>query len=165
MKQPQIDLPRLHFNAARLRSFTWNKLKMEAIALDEGRGKSTIALEALNELLVIEPYWAFPGLERIHSLLELVDTKQWHTFHTAVAHIVRDLVSGSFRNDPLYSEDTQSGPEEHVHEHDRHKQNYFEVLFVDEIDTDEEHALKHKLRKCRDQSDRFTYDVIVVRTV
>ncbi|HQX31550.1 MAG TPA: beta-eliminating lyase-related protein [Flavobacteriales bacterium] len=165
MKQPQIDLPRLHFNAARLRSFTWNKLKMEAIALDEGRGKSSVALEALNELLTIEPYWAFPGLERIQFLLELVDTKQWHTFNSAVTHIVRDLVSGSFRNDPLYNTDTQSGPEEQIHEHDRHKQNYFEVLFVDEIDADEEHALKHKLRKCRDQSDQFTYDVIVVRTI
>ncbi|MFZ1332596.1 MAG: ornithine decarboxylase, partial [Flavobacteriales bacterium] len=165
MKKPQSIKTRQHFNAARLRSFTWNKLKMEAIALDEGRGKSSIVQEALNELLTIEPYWAFPGIERIHSLLELVDTKQWHTLQVAVAHIVRDLVSGSFRNDPLYNEDSLSGPEEQDKEHDRHKQNYFEVLFVDEIDEEEEHALKYKLRKCRDQSDQFTYDVIVVRTV
>ncbi len=44
-------------------------------------------------------------------------------------------------------------------------QNYFEVLFVDEIDQEEEHALKQKLRKCRDRSDPYTYDVVVVRTV
>ena len=39
------------------------------------------------------------------------------------------------------------------------------MLFVDELDDAEENALKNKLQKCRDRSDAFIYDTVVVRTV
>jgi len=164
MTKPSDAPERQHFNAARLRSYTWNQLKLQAIALDEGKADPGVAKELLSELLTIELYWAFPGMDRVRQLQELVHSKQWHTFLIAVEQVLRNLVSGSFRNDPVPTEGLLKGPEENE-DPERSKQNYFEVLFVDEIDEREEAALKHRLRNCRDKSDPVTYDVVVVRTV
>lgn len=164
MKTKPSAPSRQHFNAARLRSYTWNLLKLEAIALDEGGGKAKVADKILEDLETIEQYWAFPGIDRVKHLQELVHNKQWHSFRKAVENVVRNLVSGSFRSDPLHVEDPMNA-EEPIDDAERPRPNYFEVLFVDEIKRSEEDALKQKLRTCRDKNDPYTYDVIVVRTV
>jgi len=165
MIKPANAPERQHFNAARLRSYTWNELKLQAIALDEGKGDPELANGLLADLFTIERYWAFPGLDRMRQLQELVHTEQWHTHLLAVEQVLRNLVSGSFRNDPVQTDGILKGPEEPNEDPERSQQNYFEVLFVDEIDDQEEAALKQRLRKCRDNSDPVTYDVVVVRTV
>ncbi|MBL8998265.1 MAG: aminotransferase class I/II-fold pyridoxal phosphate-dependent enzyme [Gemmatimonadales bacterium] len=159
---------RQHFNAARLRAYTWNQLKLEVTSLDEGRGKAAAAgavTALLEELVVLEQYWAYPGIVRVRQLRALAAAGQWHALHVAVDQIVRALVSGAFRNDPLRTIADPVGPEEEEGDTtERHRQNYFEVLVVDEIDDAEEEALKGRVRKCRDAADPFTYDVIVART-
>jgi arginine decarboxylase len=155
---------RQHFNAARLRASTWNQLKLEVTALDEGRGKAATVEAALDDLLVIEQYWAYPGIDRVRQLQDLAGAEQWRTLHAAVDHVVRNLVSGAFRSDPMRTVEDPTGPEEPVDDTERHRRNYFEVLFVDEIDDEEEAALKRRLRQCRDAGDQFTYDVVVART-
>lgn len=155
---------RQHFNVARLRAYTWNQLKLEATALDEGRGSASAAQSHLDDLLTIEQYWAYPGVDRVSHLRELAQAKQWHSLHQAVDLVVRNLVSGSFRSDPMRSEDDAFGPEEDVDEREHQGKNYFEILFVDEISDDEAHGLRERMRKCRDSSDQFHYDVVVVRT-
>ena len=112
MTKPSDAPERQHFNAARLRSYTWNQLKLQAIALDEGKADPGVAKELLSELLTIELYWAFPGMDRVRQLQELVHSKQWHTFLIAVEQVLRNLVSGSFRNDPVSTEGLLKGPEE-----------------------------------------------------
>lgn len=155
---------RQHFNAARLRSYTWNQLKLESIALDEGRGQAGVVAGLLADLGVIEQYWAFPGIARIRHLRDLARAKQWHALHQAVSHVVRNLVSGSFRNDPVRADEAPGAPEEPVDDRTDSAQHYFEVLFVGEMDDAEEEALRQKLRTCRDQTDPYTYEVVVVRT-
>ncbi|MCB0769997.1 MAG: aminotransferase class I/II-fold pyridoxal phosphate-dependent enzyme [Flavobacteriales bacterium] len=156
---------RQYFNAARLRSYSWNQLRMEASALDEGKGTEGAAKALLHDLLTIEQYWAFPGRDRVNRLGQLLEDKEYRTLYHAVDHIVRNLVSGAFRSDPMAKDGILGGPEEELQEQEQERQNYFEVLFVDEIDHEEEAALKHSLRKSRDRSDPYTYDVVVVRTV
>ncbi len=165
MSEPTIIPHRQHFNAARMRSFTWNQLRLEAVALDEGRGDPDQARSLLADLVVVEQYWAYPGLDRIGRLQEMLAVKEFHSLHKAVDNVVRNLMSGSFRNDPIERSDTSSGPEEDTQEEEKARPNYFEVVFVDELEHDEEVALKQKLRSCRDKNDPFTYDVVVVRTV
>ncbi|MBL8965138.1 MAG: hypothetical protein JNK70_13860, partial [Phycisphaerae bacterium] len=95
---------RQHFNAARLRAYTWNQLKLEVTSLDEGRGKAAAAgavTALLEELVVLEQYWAYPGIVRVRQLRALAAAGQWHALHVAVDQIGRALVSGAFRNDPL----------------------------------------------------------------
>ena len=52
---------RQHYNAARLRSHTWDQLKRAAMDLDEGRIAPAEVKALLQELMRIELYWAFPA--------------------------------------------------------------------------------------------------------
>lgn len=156
---------RQHFNAARMRSFTWNQLRNEAVALDEGKGDAGMAQALLNDIATIEQFWAFPGPDRVARLQEMLAAREFSSLHKAVDHVVRNLMSGSFRSDPHTHLDPLAGPEEETGDEEKARTNYFEVLFVDELEREEEIALRQKLRSCRDQSDPFTYDVVVVRTV
>ncbi|MBL8000348.1 MAG: hypothetical protein JNL05_00180, partial [Flavobacteriales bacterium] len=56
---------RSHYNAARLRSHTWDQLKLAAMDLDEGRGTAQEVEAILKDLHAIELYWAFPGRETV----------------------------------------------------------------------------------------------------
>jgi arginine decarboxylase len=138
---------------------------LEVSALDEGKGNDAAARALLHDLLTVEQYWAFPGRDRVKRLEQLLEDKEYRTLHLAVDHVVRNLVSGAFRSDPMAKDDVLGGPEDDTPDQEQERQNYFEVLFVDEISHEEEAALKQKLRKSRDRSDPYTYDVVVVRTV
>ncbi len=157
---------RTHYNAARLRSHTWDQLKLAAMDLDEGRGTPQEVAAILRDLLSIELYWAYPGRVAVRHLQDMLRGKEYHGLHLAVNHVVRSLSSGAFRSDPEALADPLAGRNELLEaEEEKPKPNYFEVLFVDELDEEEEVALKHKLLKCRDRSDAFMYDSLVVRTV
>lgn len=157
---------RTHYNAARLRSHTWDRLKLAAMDLDEGRGAHEEVAAILLDLQHIELYWAYPGRETVHHLQQLLRAREYHGLHIAIAQAVRALSSGSFRNDPAAFLDPGADRKELLDEgEDRPAQNYFEVLFVDDIDDAGEHALKERLKKVRDRNDGFIYDTVVVRTV
>jgi len=156
-----------HFNAARLRSHTWDRLKLAVTTLAEaGRaaekrdaGKAVQSL--LNDLLVIEQYWAFPGRDTVLGMQALLQRNDHSALEHEVAQAVRTLVSGVFRSEQGTSNE---GPDDPA-EVGKPKPKYFEVLFVDELDTHEERQLKERLAEARDRSDAFIYDVIVVPTV
>lgn len=157
---------RSHYNAARLRSHTWDQLKLACMDLDEGRGTPQEVEAILKDLHAIELYWAFPGRETVQQLSDMLRSKEHHGLHLAVNHVVRMLSSGSFRSDTVAMLDPRSGRNELLaDEAEKPRPNYFEVLFVDDIDDVEEEALKQKLKKVRDKSDEFVYDTVVVRTV
>lgn len=156
-----------HFNAARLRSYTWDRLKLAVTALAEA-GRAAEKRDAtknverlLNDLLVIEQYWAFPGRDTVLGMQALLEHKDHDGLEKEVSQAVRALVSGVFRSEQTV---TNEGPDD-PHEIGKPKPKYFEVLFVDELDADEERQLKERLAEARDRSDSFTYDVIVVPTV
>ncbi len=157
---------RSHYNAARLRSHTWDQLKLACMDLDEGRGTPQEVEAILKDLHAIELSWAFPGRETVQQLSDMLRSKEHHGLHLAVNHVVRMLSSGSFRSDTVAMLDPRSGRNELLAEEaEKPRPNYFEVLFVDDIDDDDEAALKQKLKKARDKSDEFVYDTVVVRTV
>lgn len=161
------DTPlRQHYNAARLRSHTWDQLKLATMELDEGRGAPQEVEAILRDLHTIELYWAFPGRETVGQLQQMLRTREYHGLHLTVSHVVRMLSSGAFRSDQAAILDPQAGKKELLaEEEDKPRPNYFEVLFVDDLDEEEEAALKHKLQKIRDKGDAFVYDALVVRTV
>ncbi|MBL7986369.1 MAG: ornithine decarboxylase, partial [Flavobacteriales bacterium] len=157
---------RLHFNAARLRSHTWDQLKLAASALDEGRGDAAEVEALLKDLQTIELYWAYPGRTAVARLQTMLKGREYHTLTQSANHVVRNLSSGAFRSDPVALADPFAPP--HVlleGEKEAPRLNYFETLFVDDLSASEEAALKLKLHQCRDRNDAFVYDPIVVRTV
>lgn len=157
---------REHYNAARLRSHTWDQLKLATLDLNEGRATPAEVQALLNDLMRVERYWAFPGRDTVRRLQEKLDTGEHQSLHRDVSHVVRTLSSGAFRSDPGVLADPLAGRNELLtEEEDAPRPNYFEVLFVDDLDDAEETVLKTKLVKCRDRSDAFIYDTVVVRTV
>jgi len=157
---------RSHYNAARLRSHTWDQLKLAVMDLDEGRGTPQEVDSILKQLLAIELYWAYPGRETVRELQAMLRGQEHHGLHHAVNHVVRMLSSGAFRSDPVAMLDPKAGRNELLAEEaEKPRPNYFEVLLVDDIDDVEEAALKEKLRQVRDKSDEFVYDAVLVRTV
>lgn len=157
---------RQHYNAARLRSHTWDQLKLATMDLDEGRSTPQEVEAILRDLHTIELYWAFPGRDTVRQLDHMLRAREYHSLHLTVSHVVRMLSSGAFRSDQAAILDPQAGKKELLaEEEEKQRPNYFEVLFVDDLDEEEEAALKHKLQKIRDKSDAFVYDALVVRTV
>jgi len=157
---------RQHYNAARLRSHTWDQLKLAAMDLDAGRCSQEELAAILKDLFTIELYWAYPGRSTVRQLEQLLRSKDYHGLHLAVNHVVRMLSSGAFRSDHAALLDPGSSRDALLAEDgEKPKPNYFEVLFVDELDDDEEALLKHRLLQCRDKADPFVYDAVVVRTV
>ena len=155
-----------HFNASRLRTYTWDRLKLATEQLAAATKKAdqrqaTKAVEGLlGDLDVLERYWAFPGRCAIKDLRELLTRTEHQELEHAVARQVRSLASGAFRSEPGLHADHPSEEEE-----GRPRPKYFEVLFVDELDEAEEQDLKRRLAEARDPRDPFVYDAIVVPTV
>ncbi len=164
---PDTSAPtRPHYNAARLRSHTWDQLKLAASSLDEGRGDPAEVEGLLKDLLTIELYWAYPGRTTVKRLQQMLKGREYHTLTQSVNHVVRNLSSGAFRSDPVALADPFAPPHVLLENEQEAKQlNYFETLFVDELSEAEEQALKLRLHQCRDRNDPFIYDPIVVRTV
>ena len=77
---------RRHYNAARLRSHTWDQLKRAAMDLDEGRAAPEEVKTLLEELIRIELYWAFPGRDTVRRLEEMLRSREYHGLHLAVNH-------------------------------------------------------------------------------
>jgi arginine/lysine/ornithine decarboxylase len=101
------------------------------------------------------------------SILERTDRldKAERKDHTALEartlKLVRTLVSGQVR---LHAGE-EPGPDQEEDNEERPRSKYFEVLFVDDLDAQEEMQLKRDLAEARDASDAFVYDAIVVPTV
>ncbi len=91
---------RSHFNAARLRSHTWDQLKLAASALNEGRGDASEVEALLKDLQTIELYWAYPGKDTVKRLQQMLKGREYHTLTQSANHVVRNLSSGAFRSDP-----------------------------------------------------------------
>ncbi|HEY0979160.1 MAG TPA: aminotransferase class I/II-fold pyridoxal phosphate-dependent enzyme [Flavobacteriales bacterium] len=157
---------RQHYNAARLRSHTWDQLKLAAMDLDEGRGAPEEVAAILKDLLALELYWAFPGRDTVHQLQDMLRSKEHHGLHLAVNHVVRMLSSGAFRSDHAAFLDPLSGRNELLEaEEDKPKANTFEVLFVDDLDERGEQNLRQQLVRCRERDDAFRYEPVIVHTV
>ena len=92
---------RSHFNAARLRSHTWDQLKLAASALYEGRGDASEVEALLKDLQTIELYWAYPGKDTVKRLQQMLKGREYHTLTQSANHVVRNLSSGAFRSDPV----------------------------------------------------------------
>ncbi|MDX9749462.1 MAG: beta-eliminating lyase-related protein [Flavobacteriales bacterium] len=159
-----------HFNAARLRSHTWDRLKLAVTALaarpagapgaDHGQ-----AAEALGQLLVIERYWAYPGIEAVRRMQELLQQGGAAELEQAVLHVVRHLASGVFRSDAAITDEGADHAEREAEtEPERTRQHYFEVLFVDDSGEREQQRIREQLAEARGRDDRFTYGVVVVPT-
>lgn len=163
-----------HYNIAQLRVESWNKLKAESTKLqssnrgsvDEKDHKQNLE-KLLREIEGVESYFAFPGLNRLAALKEMLGRQE----HTAMAHRIADitkhLVSESYRGSVDFSDEDESGGELSDMSDSKNGtgKSYFEVLVLDDISAQEESKLRHDLKDLRVANDQFNYEIVVQRSV
>ncbi len=160
-----------YFNIAQFRSDTWNNLKLAAShfsqeefeKLKEEQFSSRI-YDAFKTLKVIEKYFAYPGLDFVHDIETLYEEGQFGYFSQKVSDVVRSLVSDSYRSNRKSTE-SEEKRRKMLKEEEIVKpkvQNYFEVIFVDELFGEEIDTLIGKFKDIKNSGEQFTYDVIVL---
>jgi arginine decarboxylase len=161
-----------YFNVAQLRSDTWLQMKTEANELKSGRKTSEIpknlekVTNCLKTLKLIEQYWAFPGIEHVRELASMYKREEYAHFANVLTKTLRNLASESYRTNQRVMV-TESDGSRKMKEDDSEEnvsKNYFETLFVDDIDREEQVELKNNLREIRSATDTFTFEVVVTRS-
>ncbi len=163
-----------YFNIAQYRSDSWNNLKLAANYFSKNDFEKFESEEFIKRikksfktLYLIEKYFAYPGQAYIQELEKFYNQKQYGAFIQSINDVVRSLVSESYRSNrtaTLSAEKRKQMLKESQAQIQR-KQNYFEVLFVDDIKEDDKSRLKRKFETLKSDKEQFTYDVIQLSNV
>jgi arginine decarboxylase len=172
VKKKQISAP--YYSIGQLRLDYWTALKNECVELSRAKTDSSDeklhlakVTELLNNLKIFAQYYAFPGKGNIDRLSNSLALKEYTGLANLVSDTTRQLVSDAYRSNPYFLSD-----DEHDHNPNEdtkvsfspnHK-NHFEVLFVENLSTEDETALYEKLKELREKNDEFTYDITVQRS-
>lgn len=160
-----------YYSIGQLRLDKWNALKIESEELsllkpdasNTSKQKEKIRL-LLADLETVEQYFAIPGKIIIDKLKKCFDNGD----HTIFAHhinntsrqLINDVYSGS-----SYSQKDEDGEQletEFISSASQNtRKNYFEVLFLENLNSTDEITLLDRLRELRDPNDQFNYNVIV----
>jgi len=163
-----------YFNIAQFRSDSWNNLKLAASYFSKNNFEKFESEEFVKRikktfktLYLIEKYFAYPGQDYIRSLEKMYANKQYEAFTFSIAEVVRSLVSESYRSNrtaTISLEKRKKILKEEMIQSQR-KQNYFEVIFVDDLREEDKPRLKNKFKRLKNAKDHFTYDVILLSNV
>lgn len=166
-----------YYNSSQLRADTWNRLKLDALALaetatrkaDVSKLRESVA-DAFEILEPIEGYWAFPGRETMAVLRHLLDIDDYRNLALVAGRIVRSLATDSYRRHEISLHGGEDSDEDDEADYDHtvgdaaHGRPYFEVLVVDTMGRHQEEALRHGMHSARRVDDPFTYELLVVRS-
>lgn len=170
---PNISAAKRYFSINQFRLDTWHSLKQQVetlhhvpINLEIVSEKITkLGLEIqqyLSVLLLIEQYWAYPGLEAIKQLEKHFVENELALLLNEISEISRFLMSGAYRDKPLSilfpklrkADSEKANPNQH----------YFEVLLVDTLLKHEETEIRERIANYRNIDDKFLYEVVFAST-
>ncbi len=161
-----------HYNIGQYRVDTWNnlrsytsKLAASHAASSERDASSSLVEDTLNQLEVVERYYAFPGSQTIHELKVCFKQGAFTSMAHKTNEVVHLLVSDAYRKVSIDSDDKErygnmkkTGIQSHLNASEK---TYFEVLFVDELTESAEKELKQGFIDMRDKGDSFSYNLVV----
>ena len=161
-----------YFSAIQLRSDRWSALRESCVQLSRG-GKATKALTTriqslLTSLALIEPYWAFPGMQAFDHMRRLFDHGSYDELSFAVTRVTRALTTGAYRRRTIPLERDSIDQEENEDEAmlspeaRAMSKPYFEVLIVDNVNEHQERWLRSNVTRMRRIEDQFIYEAVVV---
>lgn len=165
--------PKDYYNVNQYRIDLWNQLKYASAHQNSTEGEeeqtdTSESAQVIEQLQVIERYWAFPGLKTLRQLGKLCDTGDYKSVYQSSSEILRVLASGSYRVRPignLFPESGASTEEEHTTIDNDQKHHYFEALFVDDdLSPKEEQELKEGFAAVKDKNDEFNYEILVTHS-
>ncbi|PZX54965.1 aminotransferase class I/II-fold pyridoxal phosphate-dependent enzyme [Algoriphagus chordae] len=171
MPDPKKLISAPYYSIGQLRLDKWNELKNESEELssskvgstNEAKHKDKIRL-LLKDLKVVEQYFAIPGkliIEKLKKCLESGD-------HAVLSHHInntsRQLINDVYSGHPYLPNDEDSDQLESefaLSAIQNSGKNYFEVLFLENLNSVDETTLLERLRELHDPNDQFTYNVVV----
>jgi arginine decarboxylase len=160
-----------YYSIGQLRLDKWNELKIEGQELI--KSKSDSATEAkhkgvigklLSDLAIVETYFAIPGKTIIEKLVRSFDKGDYGLLSQVITSSTRKIVDDIYSGNPNVSqgeEDEESENELVSNTRQSSQKNYFEVLFLDNLNSVDETNLKEKIRELHDPNDQFTYNIVV----
>ena len=163
-----------YFCSSRLRKDKWNMLKEKVDNVQQNKRPQETEVDwiatQLNELAVIEKYWAFPGVKIVRILKELYEASDWEKLLLYVTILARYISTDHYRNrDWIYK--WQAGEDagrdialdglEEACSNSTGKP-YFEILVVDSLVLESEKELKSSHLESSSREDDLFYNVVVV---
>jgi len=166
------------YSAPQKRVDTWNDLQIRCAWLhqfnqdkrDLSEPKALVK-EGLAQLCIFESYWGFPGIERVNKLETLLEREDFGDLASEVRELTRMLVGDAYRQRSVVLEEQS---EHEINSVSRRglqpskgasgNKPYFEVLVVDGPEAYDLEDLREGLRRCRRDSDEFTYEIVTVPT-
>ena len=163
-----------YYSATQLRTDRWSALREVTGALARnapGKVSATdraMAHDLFESLALIEPYWAFPGMQVFDHLRRQLDHNSYEDLAFSVHRITRALTTGAYRRRNIPLERDSVDKEEHDDEAllspeaRAMTKPYFEVLIVDSVSDQQERWLKNNVTRMRRPEDPFIYEALVV---
>ena len=160
------SIEKAYYTIAQLRFERWSELKENASKLRKPKSGFNEELknqteEIIKDLLIIEKYWAYPGMDAVNEINKIFKSEDYGKVFQESSSIGRHLVSESYRYNPNEVKGLKLFDEADEHLGERPDQHYFETLFVDNIDHDEQVELKEKINELRDPKDKFVYNPVI----
>tara|TARA_B100000809_G_scaffold266634_1_gene330404 strand:+ start:5869 stop:8595 length:2727 start_codon:yes stop_codon:yes gene_type:complete len=158
-----------HYNINQLRVDLWNDLKEQSKQIQKEDVDFENQLKSLNEILnslvCIEHYFSFPGALFTKEIIHAVSKEEFIAVGNRVTEVVALLVSDDYRTHPeLRPDHFENSENSRKKEISETKRNSFEVLYVEDLSSNEQEILKKKSRELIDPRDNLTYDVVVQRS-
>lgn len=168
-KKKQTSAP--FYNIGQLRVAFWNDLKYatsELARCHHGSANEKRLIDESKDLMKhltgVERYFAFPGPDLLEKLKESLTRHEHRALANKVSETTQNLVSDSFRSNPKFLDQDEAlslEDLETIEQNNPSKKNYFEVLFVEDMNQTDEIALKNKISELRDAEEKFTYGIVV----
>lgn len=163
-----------YYSIGQLRLDHWNELKNECFELsqchrgsaNERQHKDRVNV-LIEDLLIVEQYFAFPGRSNVLKLAAALARKEYTSLANTLANTTRQLVSNSYpRNmQDSFDEDSEyNGRDDFRDPQIGNQKNHFEVLFVDDLSAAEEANLHESVSEILDPHEQFSYDITVQRS-
>ncbi len=163
-----------HYNINQLRIDLWNELKEKSNQITRLQNSDVFETrlnelnEVLQNLLSIEQYFSFPGAPLVSRIIKAVQKSELKAVSNQVSEIVSLLVSDNYRLHPEMIHEKFNGTISNENNKDKlssnTKKNYFEVLYVEDMSSKEEAALKNKFKTLINPHGNLTYDIVMQRS-
>jgi arginine decarboxylase len=161
-----------YYNIGQLRMDLWNKLRSASMSLADAKehlspGKPYMedCEKLIGQLANIEHHFAYPGMRRFLALKESFYRQEFVALTNTILDIRRELVSDSFRGAGEAETDQELDLQDKDQDRfDGSRQNYFEVLLVEDGTEADELALRKKIGGLQRESDKFKYGLVVQRS-
>ena len=163
-----------YYSATQLRTDRWSELReltgslARKVASKVTAKDRAAAEELFRSLSLIEPYWAFPGMNAFDHMRRMFDHNSFEDLAFSVHRVTRALTTGAYRRRSIPLERDSMDREEHDDEALLSPEAralarpYFEVLIVDSVSDQQERWLRNNVSRMRRAEDPFTYEAVVV---